>query len=147
MKLILFSVIIASLGVNLLNAQSDSYSSKVKLMMQLNGSEGTFKVAVSGMIDQMKNFREEVPEEVWNEMEKDFMATSMKDLATLLTPVYHRHLTEKDLDLIIEFYKSAAGQKLAEKTPDITQESMEIGRIWGLKMGEDLARKLEERGY
>jgi hypothetical protein len=65
----------------------------------------------------------------------------------MLAPVYYKHLTLEDLNQIIVFYKTPAGKKMATATPAITQESMQIGQQWGMKIGEKVEDKLREKGY
>ena len=89
----------------------------------------------------------DVPEETWNDLEKEFLKTSIDDLVDMLVPVYSRHLTLDDLQKIIEFYQTPVGQKYAEKTPLIMQESMQIGQQWGMKIGQEFQNILQEEGY
>lgn len=41
-----------------------------------------------------------------------------------IIPIYQRHFTKSDVDGLISFYASPAGQKLLHEQPAITQESM-----------------------
>ncbi len=124
-------------------AQSSQYTSKVKEMLSLTGAEQTFSVAV----DQMKQLRIDVSDDVWNELQSEFKKTSIDDLVELLSPVYFKYLDEDDIDGIIVFYQTPIGRKYAENTPAITQESMVAGQEWGMKIGQDIANRLAEKGY
>ncbi len=115
--------------------------------MEINGSQETFDVAITSIMEVYKSSETEVPQEVWEELEAEFKATTLQELVELLVPVYHRHLPERDLDAIISFFQSPAGQILAEKTPIITEESMIIGREWGKDIGLKVKEQLRERGY
>jgi hypothetical protein len=42
-----------------------------------------------------------------------------------LIPVYQKHLTKGDVDAIVAFYSSPAGQHFLDKMPDMTQEAMQ----------------------
>ena len=42
-----------------------------------------------------------------------------------MVPVYQRHLTKSDVDALITFYSSPAGQKLVREMPAMTLESMQ----------------------
>jgi len=75
------------------------------------------------------------------------MKASIDELVEMLAPVYKKHLSEDDLDKIIQFYNTPVGKKLAEATPAITQESMQVGQQWGMKVGQIVADKLEKAGY
>ncbi len=127
-------------------AQS-SYEEKVKTYMEAMGVEQTYKTAVKSMLAQQQQINSEVPAEVWAELENEFMKASIDELVEMLAPVYKKHMSEADLDKIIQFYNTPVGKKLAEATPAITQESMQVGQQWGMKVGQMVADKLEKEGY
>lgn len=125
----------------------DSYQKKVHEYLDATGTMKGFKVAMKGMMDSFRQSKTNVPKEVWDEMEKEFMGTTLDDLVALLAPIYKQHLTEADLDAVIKFYKTPAGMKIADKTPIITQQSMQAGMEWGQKLGERVAQRLKDKGY
>lgn len=130
-----------------LQAQTSSYSVTLKKYMEASGSLAAFKSAVTGMMSNFKTMNSSVPDEVWKELESEFLGTSVDDLVTMLAPVYEKHLTEADLNDIIKFYHSPVGKKLAEKTPAITEESMQAGQEWGQAVAQKVMQKLKEKGY
>jgi len=145
LRILIFTVFcVLTLNVN---AQSDQYSSKVKTMLSLTGAVQTFSLAIDQMIDQMKGMRTDVSVETWDELKTEFKKTSIDDLVELLAPVYFKYLNEADIDGIIAFYNTPIGKKYAENTPAITQESMMVGQEWGMKIGQSIAVKLQEKGY
>jgi len=125
----------------------DSYQKKVKEYLEVTGSMQGFKVALKGMMQTFKQSKSNVPNEVWDEIEKEALGTTIDDLVNMLSPIYKQHLTEGDLDEIIKFYRSPVGVKMAEKTPIILQQSMQAGREWGQKLGEKVGARLKEKGY
>jgi len=129
-------------------AQNDKkYEETLSEMFQLSGTEATFKAAVNQMLKMYKTQNKEVSAEIWNELEKEFLKTSMDELVLMLVPVYQKHLTQKDLEELNKFYQSPIGKKFALKTPLLTQESMQIGQQWGMKIGQVFAKKMKEKGY
>ena len=129
-------------------AQDDKdYENKLSEMFEISGSEATFKAAINQMLGMYKSQKTNVPKEVWDELEKEFLQTSMTDLVKMLVPVYKKHLTLTDIEGLITFYKSPVGQKFAKKTPLITQESMQVGQQWGMAIGQKFADKMKEKGY
>ena len=147
-KLLVFICISAFMaGAAFAQSTTSSYQEKLGTMMKMQGSEETYKVVISQMLGQFQTMNAEVPAEVWAEMENEFMKASLDELVALLVPVYQKHLTEADLDGIIDFYNSEVGKKLASATPAITQESMVVGQTWGMKIGQIVADKLAEKGY
>jgi len=147
MKKILFVVLIISAVAGTVNAQSKTYSGTLKKYMEASGSMGAFKSAITSMMGNFKSMNNVVPDEVWKDLETEFLGTSIDDLVTMLAPVYEKHMTEADLNEVIKFYSTPAGKKLAEKTPAIMQESMTAGQAWGQAVAEKVMKKLKEKGY
>lgn len=81
------------------------------------------------------------------ELKKEFDAASMDDLVERTVPIYQKHLTLEDIQGVIAFYRTPVGQKYAEKTPLINQESMQIGQQWGMEIGKEFAKRMTEKGY
>ncbi len=123
------------------------FKAALKNMFEVSGSEETYKTVIKQMVSMFKMQFTNVPEEHWNELEKEFLQTSLVDLVDMLVPIYSKHLTLDDIQKIIEFYHTPTGKKYAEKTPLITQESMQIGQQWGMQIGQDFQNKLKEKGY
>jgi uncharacterized protein len=129
------------------SANNSSYKATLKKMLEVAGTETTFKAAIKQMFGMFKQQNTKVPENVWAEFEAEFSKTSISDLVNMLEPVYAKHMTEADLNKIIEFYQTPVGKKYAEKTPFILQESMQVGQTWGMQMGQKFQEKLKEKGY
>lgn len=123
------------------------FTATLKNMFEVSGSEETYKTVIKQMVSMFKTQFSDVPEEHWIELEKEFLQTSLDDLVDMLVPIYSRHLTIDDLHKIIEFYHTPTGKKYAEKTPLITQESMQVGQQWGMKIGQDFENRIKEKGY
>lgn len=129
-------------------AQNDkAYENTLSEMFQVSGSEATFQAAIKQMLSMQKQQHPNVSTEIWAELEKEFLKTSMDDLVAMLVPVYKKHMTKTDLDGLIKFYKSPIGKKFAKKTPLITQESMQVGQQWGMKIGQAFKEKMKAKGY
>src|SRR5688572_14502413 len=116
MKKIFLVGLLFAITINL-HAQSGTYTTTLKKYMEVSGSLAAFKTAITGMMGNFKNANTNVPDEVWKELEKEFLLTSVDDLVAQFAPVYQKHLSESDLNEIIKFYTTPVGKKLAEKTP------------------------------
>lgn len=98
---------------------------------------------MSQMIDAKRQGMPNVPDEFW----QDFMAgVNPDDLNRLVVPIYARHFTVEEMKTMIAFYKTPVGQKLVSKLPVITQESMMVGRRWGMELGTRIAQRLKDSG-
>lgn len=129
-----------------LGAQEDSYITTLKEYYDVSGSKGSFSSAIDQMMGMMKMQYPNVEEAYFDELIKEFNQDgSFDELVDMLAPIYKERLTEEDLKGIIAFYKSPVGKKLAEKTPEITSESMMVGQQWGMKIGQQIMMKLEEK--
>ncbi len=127
--------------------QSDEYKDKVRKFLSISGSVPTFKMAIDQMILQSKELYPDVEDEFWTRLADNFKGDVLNDLTELLTPIYYKHYSDGDLDGLIEFYSSDVGQRHAEKTPIVAQESMIAGQDWGMQLGQEIAAKLAEEGY
>ncbi|MFB3046030.1 MAG: DUF2059 domain-containing protein [Acidiferrobacterales bacterium] len=95
------------------------------------------------MIDVQRRTLPDVPDKFW----QDFMVeVDPDDLNRLVVPVYARHFTVAEMESMIAFYRTPAGQKLVSKLPVLTEESTMVGRQWGMELGGRIARKLKENG-
>lgn len=129
-------------------AQNDkAYENTLSEMFQVSGSEETFKVAINQILAAYKGQYPQVSAEIWTEMEAEFQKASMDELVVMLAPAYQKHLTQKDLQELIKFYKTPIGTKFAKKTPLLTREAMQVGQQWGMKIGQDFAAKMKAKGY
>ena len=147
MKNLIFLALCILLSTSSYSQADARYSKTLKTMFEVSGAEETFKVSITQMIELYKQQYTGVSVKVWNELEKEFLKTSIDDLVDMLAPVYSKHMTESDLEVIIRFYRSPVGAKFSQKTPLITRESMLVGQKWGEKVGEDLTKILSKKGY
>ena len=129
-------------------AQNDkAYENTLSEMFDVSGSEETFKAAINQMLTAYKGQYPQVSAEIWKDLEAEFLKTSMDELVVMLTPAYQKHLTQKDLQELIKFYKTPIGIKFAQKTPLLTREAMQVGQQWGMKIGQNFAAKMKAKGY
>ncbi len=126
---------------------NNSYKASLKEMMDAAGSSEAYKVAIVQTLKMLKSQKSDVPEAYWQELETVFIKSAQEDLFNMLLPVYQKHITEAELKDITKFYHTPTGKKFAEKTPLILQDSMAAGQEWGKKLGEELVKKLQEKGY
>ncbi len=66
------------------------------------------------------------------------------ELAELLAGIYASNFTTSELRELTAFYRSPIGQRLADRHPAITQQSMVAGQAWGQRLGERTAPKIIE---
>lgn len=128
-------------------APAPSYRELLKTMMEVTGSEATYNAVIIQMVNTFKSQKPDVPVTVWNEFGEEFKKAVSQDILDLLLPIYQKHFNEEDLKAAIVFYESPVGQKMALASPLVARESMEAGQQWGMKVGAEIAKKLQEKGY
>jgi hypothetical protein len=57
--------------------------------------------------------------------------------------LYAQMFTEDELRSLIEFFKSPAGTKYVEKSPEVARKSMEIGQRKGMELGRKIDEELK----
>lgn len=148
MKKIIFLFSFVLLLSSVSYAQTNStYKATLSKMMEVSGAKNTYKAVLTQIVSMFKQQKPEVPAAVWTEFEVAFSKVAEEDLLNILLPVYQKHMSEADLKNMIVFYETPTGKRFAEKTPLITQDSMAAGQEWGKKLGEEFAKKMQEKGY
>ncbi|MDA3816402.1 MAG: DUF2059 domain-containing protein [Prolixibacteraceae bacterium] len=128
--------------------QSDKeYSKTLKQMFEVSGTVESYQTAIKQMFTIFKQQYSDVESDVWNDLEKEFSKTSLNELTEMFAPVYSKYMTLEDLQELIKFYETPVGKKFANSAPQIMQESMQIGKQWGVKIGQDFEKKMKEKGY
>ena len=148
MKKLISTLSLILIFTNLSFGQADNeYKEALQTMFKVSGSEEMYQTAIEQMFTMFKGQYSSVKDEVWVSLEAEFKNTSINDLIEMLTPTYQKHLTLEDIKGLIEFYRTPVGKKYAKKSPMIMQESMQIGQQWGMKIGEEFAKKMKDKGY
>ncbi len=62
-----------------------------------------------------------------------------------LTPVYQKHLTKADVDSIVGFYSSPAGQHFLDQMPSMTQEAMQLMLAKLQTRSAEYAKKIQDQ--
>ena len=80
----------------------------------------------------LKSAKPGVSEEKWAAVKKEVFDVEVAELNKQLIPIYKKHFTQDDVKAIIAFYETPVGKKLAQETPQITVESMQLSQSWGM---------------
>ena len=117
----------------------------LKLISLTKADELAYQV-MTNMIQDFQRRLPNVPEDFWKKFVdgKDQHVQAFKEITL---SVYAKHLSADDIKGLIAFYSSPLGQKLIEKLPAITQESMQLGQVWGQKFAEKIIGELRKAGY
>lgn len=135
MKKNILAITFLALGV-LTNAQS-SKELKIAELLETMGSTEAMKTSFEYMINYYKQNNPQISSEYWDTASKH---VDYYELVKKLVPVYSKHFTEHEIVDLLNFYNTSTGKKMIEKMPTVLQESMEVGRKWGI----ELAQKIEK---
>ena len=70
---------------------------------------------------------------------------AINEMLEATIPVYQHHLTKGDLDAMMAFYSSEAGQKILHEQPAMVQESMEASSGIQQRIARVMFQKIDER--
>ena len=101
------------------------------------GAEQGFKQKVPDPTPEQVAALDKFAEGLFKDMPVDEMLDAM-------VPIYQKHLTKSDLDAILTFYNSPAGQKLLREQPAMMQEGMQVGGEIGRKRIGLMMQKMDE---
>ncbi|CCZ82321.1 hypothetical protein CE91St19_24960 [Odoribacter laneus] len=146
-KILVCMILVLGVTLGIKCSEPKDYKATLKEMLVVSGSDKTFEMVVPQMIEMMKPQLPQVPGEFWEEMEKEMKNTAFNDLVDMLVPIYQEYLTQEDLEEVIKFYQSPAGKKLGSSAPHISMATMQAGQQWGMKLGQKIQAKLQEKGY
>jgi hypothetical protein len=124
-------------------AQS-SLTELVRAYLALSGAREAAEVAIPRVLDSLRAAMPAVPQRFWRDFAKELDAS---EIVELNVPSYERRFSRDELLAMIAFYMTPAGQKLAKQLPDITNEVMVAGGVWGRAVGERVVKRLAETGY
>jgi len=122
-------ILVASIVVK---AQTEPTDADIIKMQQVNGSAGSVDAMYPRIVAQLKAAKPGVTDEQWAAVKKEVFDVEIAELSKQLIPIYKKHFTQEEVKAIIAFYESPIGKKLAEQTPLISTESMQISQVWAM---------------
>jgi len=72
----------------------------------------------------------------------DAFQARMSELSDAAAIIYARNFSTEDLLALVAFYKTPAGQRLLQKVPTITQETMTAGGKFGQSIADDVRQRM-----
>lgn len=128
-------------------AQNSAFDNDIRKFLKITNTEESFQQVMPAMIAQFKTLRPDIPNDIWKTLAKEMKREGASGLIEKMIPLYKKHFTHGDIKGLIAFFESPVGQKYAEKTPIITQESMAVGQEWGKEIAQKVQQKLKRKGY
>ena len=119
------------------HSQNESYKDVLLEYMEVQGS-----------LDSFNNSKDQMSQMMGGQIEADKLKPIMDEmflsLVDALVPVYKNHLSIQDLKDGIEMYKTPIGKKIAQKTPLITQETMNVSMQWGMEFSSKIQELMQK---
>jgi len=125
-------------------SQAPAKPENIKKLLDITGAGKIGAQIGVTMINNMKTVYKDIPDEFWDEFKKELTTTDWIDM---FIPVYEKFYSDNEVRELIQFYQSPIGKKVISNTPLIMQESMQIGQVWGQKLGEKLVERIKAKGY
>ena len=119
------------------HSQNESYKDVVLEYMEVQGSLDSFNNSIDQMSQMMGG-------QIEADKLKPIMDEMFLSLVDALVPVYKNHLSIQDLKDGIEMYKTPIGKKIAQKTPLITQETMNVSMQWGMEFSSKIQELMQK---
>ena len=132
-------IVILSLIVTFFTSysQNESYKDVLLEYMEVQGSLDSFNNSINQMSQMMGG-------QIEADKLKPIMDEMFLSLVDALVPVYKNHLSIQDLKDGIEMYKTPIGKKIAQKTPLITQETMNVSMQWGMEFSSKIQELMQK---
>jgi len=138
-------ITLVSLASCQLNAKSKH--DKIVELLEIMQSEKMIDKTFSNMIEVFKN---QPGEELNKEQEEELLVFSMNEMKAIAKKaieedypaIYDKYFSEKEIDELINFYQSSAGQKYLKAMPEIQKDFMQVMMR---KYMPEFKKKMEEK--
>ncbi|MFN6464830.1 MAG: DUF2059 domain-containing protein [Nostoc sp. DedVER02] len=126
------------------NAQEIEKTNNINKLLEITGAKNISRQIITQLLISFKSEYPEVPQKFW-----DSFAAELKidDMVNEFIPVYNKYFTNEEIKQIIAFYQTPVGKKTITVIPQISQESYDIGKKYGIAAAERALKKLEAEGY
>jgi uncharacterized protein len=113
---------------------------KVRELLVLTGAPKHAEFLVEQLIRTFRRSNPGTDPRFWDEIRASFTPDTY---LALVAPIYQKHLTARDVDAAIAFWKTDAGRRVTAAQPGIQEESLKAGQEWGAQIHFQIAAKLK----
>lgn len=125
-------------------SQAETKSVHIRKLLEITGAAKTGVQMAQSMIGSFKKNYPNVTDDFWDDFSKELNADTLTEM---IIPIYEKHYTINEIKQLIEFYETPLGKKLISTMPEVMQESMQAGQVWGKAVGEKVYQNLKEKGF
>jgi uncharacterized protein len=95
----------------------------------------------SQLLQFQKKKMPDIPDQFWIDFSEKIDISGLNEN---IIQVYIKNLSVKEMKEITAFYKTDTGQTFLNKLPLLTQETMQVGRQWGMSLRMQVTERLKE---
>ena len=118
-------------------------------IMQADGIMDQMLDAVFGQMGaMMQQSHPELPQEALTIVREEISASLREALPQLIDQVavvYEQVFTDEELDAMLAFYRSPAGQSMVKKMPEVMGRSAQFSQAWAMGAFQNLPQRIEQR--
>ena len=126
-------------------AQADSFDSDIMKMQQVNGSNASVNALFPRIVAQLKQSKPDLSDAQMTAMKMDVFDVEVASLNEQMIPVFKKYYTQSDVKEIIAFYETLAGKKMAETTPKMMMEQMQLTQTWAMGLMSKMQTYLDKQ--
>lgn len=150
MKRIIITLICCAFAAGASAQEAAKDTSKRPLIREVMELTNVSKMATQmagNMMDSFSGANLGLPENVMELLKTEIKKElDSANLADLFIPIYEKYYEKNELQDLIRFYKTPTGKKMISVMPQVMNEAMEAGKLWGQEMGMRVAKRLLENG-
>ncbi len=114
----------------------------IRELLSISGQDQSVKDVIPQIIMQYKRQMGKAPDGFWDRATK-----KLNDAASIfsdrLVPVYAARYTQEELDTMVAFYRTPAGQKMAKEMTRIQEETNRVGQQWFQEVSQQVRSDLQ----
>lgn len=126
------------------NPKDTEKINNIKKLLEITGARNLTEQILTQMLNSMKSEYPQVPVKFWDTFAAEL---NPDEMIKEYIPLYDKYFTNEEIKEIIAFYETPIGKKTLTVTPQITQDSTEIGIRYGRAAAERALEKLKSEGY
>ena len=137
----LLSVLTLARSAGLAQTPNDEFNGDIRRLLYLLDTDRIASQMIGQFVEQWKTAYPDVPAEFWERLGSEFKSEEIIDLAV---PVYARHLSHRDIVVLLNFFESPVGRNFVRAQGPIQEELYSAGQIWGVNVLIRFVEKLKQ---
>jgi uncharacterized protein len=146
-------VILAAVGQAMAGPPVDpAKEAHIRQLLEVTGSVKMAQDMMSQMANQLRPMLEKsLPPGEHNQeiadafVQKMVSHANLEELIERLIPVYDQHLTDDEIQGLIQFYQTPLGQRYVQVMPDMMKQSYAVSAQWGQEIAKQVLDEMREK--